>query len=179
MIVEVIRKKEVIFLSLFLVSCSDSPTVTSDQIVERDGIHYTSFTEEPFTGLLLEFHDSNGQLFKKGSFKNGKPEGSYIEYDTFGNIQNKGEYVNGLKEGNWIEKKGYESGKGPYLKGQRHGCWEIIYSHRLSRTYYKESGCYIDGSKDGKWTHSNYGDSYWELGKGINLDDQSTSVTVE
>ncbi len=177
MIVEVIRKKGIIFLSIFLVSCSDSPTFTSDQIVERDGIHYKSFTEEPFTGLLLEFHDSNGQLFKKGSFKNGKPEGSYVEYDTSGNIKNKGEYVNGLKEGYWIEEQGTFRKKGPYLKGQKHGCWESFYT--ILDNFVRESGCYINGSKNGKWTNNHLGDQYWELGKRIYLDDQSTSETVE
>ena len=59
MIVEVIRKKGIIFLSVFLVSCSNE--VPFDKLVERQGITYEINSTTPFTGSSVSYYE-NGQL---------------------------------------------------------------------------------------------------------------------
>jgi antitoxin component YwqK of YwqJK toxin-antitoxin module len=133
------KKLLTIFCLALLVSCSDRP-VTSDDIVKRQGLFYKSFTEELFTGSLLEYH-INGQLLQKGSFINGKRNGPYVRYDSLGGIERKGEYVNGKKEGQWKDGSSY----GEYLNGKKEGCWDEYFMGTNS------VGCYINGRKDGIW----------------------------
>ena len=44
-------------------------------------------------------------ISQKRNFKNGKLEGSWIDYYLSGNLNSKGEYKNGKKEGYWVDYK--------------------------------------------------------------------------
>ena len=72
---------------------------------------------------------SNGQIYTKGKYKNGKLEGSWISYYENGQLKHRGKYKNGKLEGSWISF--HENGQ-VYIKGE-----------------YK-NGKYIDELKDKK-----------------------------
>ena len=65
-----------------------------DDLVERGGVFYKKFTDIPFTGELDE-------KTIRGSFKDGREEGSWVMYWDNGKLMSKGEYKNGRQEGLW------------------------------------------------------------------------------
>jgi len=129
-------------LLLSLISCSSE----TDSVVERGDLAYEKFSETPFTGTLIKYRE-NGQLFRKGNYKNGKREGAWIRYHTNGQLKKKGRYKNGKEEGEWVEY--YDDGqlfiKGRYKNGKKEGEW-VFYSENgtLDSGY---SGTYKNGEK--------------------------------
>jgi antitoxin component YwqK of YwqJK toxin-antitoxin module len=73
----------------------------TDSVVERDGLYYKKFSNTPFTGEFIKYGE-NGQLEKKGNYKNGKEEGEWVEYYDNGQLFEKGNFKNGEMEGEWI-----------------------------------------------------------------------------
>ena len=65
----------IIFISLL---SSPSWSVSSDDLVKREGIYYEKFTDVPFTGKVT------GQ--EQGSIKNGKKEGAWVGYHKDGRV---------------------------------------------------------------------------------------------
>jgi len=77
-----------------IVSCSN----TTDELVIRDGLRYTPFSTEPFTGVLKSYHD-NGQPDEKVTYKDGKPVGVYKEYWENGQLERSATYKDGNLDG--------------------------------------------------------------------------------
>ena len=80
--------------------------LSGDQIVEKNGISYSTLTNEPYDGSVINLF-SNGQLDYKGSFKNGKKEGIWVGYYLDGQLRFKGRYKNGKRHGRWETKTKY------------------------------------------------------------------------
>ena len=95
-----------IFFCLALGTKVKAEALSSDQIVEKDGISYSTLTNEPYGGSVIDFF-SNGQLDYKGSFKNGKKEGIWVGYYLDGQLRFKGRYKNGKRHGRWETKTKY------------------------------------------------------------------------
>ena len=112
------------------------------ELVERDGIFYKKFTDEPFTGKVDEgawrgafkngkfegpwvIYYDNGRLWYKGAYKSGKQEGPWLWYHDNGQLWSKGAYKNGKFEGPWVAY--YDDGqlwsKGTYKNGKFEGLW--------------------------------------------------------
>ena len=70
-----------IFCLLILVSCSPTPEVPSDKLVERLGITYEVNSQTPFTGSKVSYYE-NGKLNERVNYKNGKIEGLIAVSDT-------------------------------------------------------------------------------------------------
>ena len=85
---------------------ANSEALSGNQIVEKDGISYSTLTNEPYDGSVINFF-SNGQLDYKGSFKNGKKEGIWVGYYLDGQLRFKGRYKNGKRHGRWETKTKY------------------------------------------------------------------------
>ena len=83
-------------IPLVLMSLVSFPSwgLTLDDLVERGGVFYKKFTDIPFTGELDE-------KTIRGSFKDGREEGSWVMYWDNGKLMSKGEYKNGRQEGLW------------------------------------------------------------------------------
>ena len=94
------------FFCLALGTKVNAEALSGDQIVEKDGISYSSLTNEPYDGSVINFF-SNGQLDYKGSFKNGKKEGIWVGYYLDGQLRFKGRYKNGKRHGRWETKTKY------------------------------------------------------------------------
>ena len=85
---------------------ANAEALSGNQIVEKDGISYSTLTNEPYDGSVINFF-SNGQLDYKGSFKNGKKEGIWVGYYLDGQLRFKGRYKNGKRHGRWETKTKY------------------------------------------------------------------------
>ena len=66
---------------------------TLNNLVKRNGIYYTKFSQVPFSGEITEK--------SQGRIKNGKKECLWIEYDENGQLLSKDNYKNGNKENSW------------------------------------------------------------------------------
>ena len=85
---------------------ANSEALSGKQIVEKDGISYSTLSNEPYDGSVINFF-SNGQLDYKGSFKNGRKEGIWVGYYLDGQLRFKGRYKNGKRHGRWETKTKY------------------------------------------------------------------------
>ena len=85
---------------------ANAEALSGKQIVEKDGISYSTLTNEPYDGSVINFF-SNGQLDYKGTFKNGRKEGIWVGYYLDGQLRFKGRYKNGKRHGRWETKTKY------------------------------------------------------------------------
>ena len=131
----------------FISSPSWSETV--DDLVEREGTVYKKFSDVPFTGRV------EGKA--KGSFKNGKQEGSWIGYHDNGQLSFKVDYINGKQEGSWVSyyKNGQLSRKGKFKDGKQEGYWVSFWENGMTST----TGDYKNGKEEGSWA------SFWDNGQ--------------
>ncbi len=65
---------------------------TMDDLVERDGLYYKKFTDVPFTGNITGKTD-------QGTIRNGKEEGPWVYYHDNGQLWSKGTYKDGKEDG--------------------------------------------------------------------------------
>ena len=121
-------------LSVLMFSLLASPvwseTVTIDDLVERNGIHYKNFTNVPFSGLVVQ------------DCPEGKPKDIFQKGFS-------GRIVNGLREDYWIITSCLSSRiqRGNYSKGQRVDEWEFYYGDgQLERI-----GSFKNDSSYGVW----------------------------
>jgi antitoxin component YwqK of YwqJK toxin-antitoxin module len=120
---------------IFCLSASFVWSLSLNDLFEMKGIYYNKLTELPFTGKIdgkttgsfkngkrdgswLDYWE-NGQLQSKTNHKNGKLEGSWVSYHLNGQLRDKGQYKNGLKEGSWVSYfgNGQLRSKGNYKDG--------------------------------------------------------------
>ena len=96
--------------------------LSMDDLVEREGLYYQKFTDVPFTGEIDE-------ELKRGNYKEGQRDGTWISYHENGQLKYKGDYKNGRQEGTWIgyHENGQLHYKGEYKNGKREGTWIIYY----------------------------------------------------
>lgn len=129
-------------------------------------------------GFDRRYHHETGKITKDTYYKDGKPEGKWVEYieSNVGNIIRISNYVNGLREGQWTEtmEDGTPRAASSYKEGKKDGVWI---------TYRKGSG-----KPEKSTTYKNdlkYGEEiiYFTDGtieKSINyIDDKRNGVTKE
>ena len=127
------------FTVLFCMISSVGWSLEYKDLVKRDGVYYKKFSDVPFTGKVT------GQ--EQGSIKNGKKDGSWIEYWDNGQLKLKGNWKNGMSEGSWVYY--YDNGKldskGDFKNGHLEGSWV---SYKRNGTVSKElTGTYKNGKK--------------------------------
>ena len=150
------------FTVLFCLTSSVGWSETWDELIKRDGIYYKKFSDEPFTGNVTDdikgsfkngkkdgswfYYSSNGQLSSKGNFINGKKEGLWIGYWDNGQINYKTEYKNDVLEGSHLEyqNNGQLYSKGKRKNGEKHGYW----------FFYKKDGS-LNQSRTGTYKNNN------------------------
>ena len=99
-------KHLLIIFSLLLTSVSWSEDVDSNDLVEREGLLYEKFTNEPFTGK------TTGRM--QGKIIGGKLEGDYVMYRKNGTLLGKGKIIDGKREGEYLQYS--ESGQLQYKR---------------------------------------------------------------
>jgi len=71
----------------------------------------------------------NGSLHREEVYRNGKEDGSSIEYDTLGVVINEGEYSAGARNGKWKLTVNDHREEGQFLDGERDGLWIWYYGN--------------------------------------------------
>ena len=103
----------------------------------------------------------NGKVKREASFRDGKREGVWREFDEQGNVLNSQTYQKGVLVGQGIvDTDGKRRGlykefypdstlraEGVFVKGQRSGEWKFYYHNGQVQ----EIGCYKEGQPDGIW----------------------------
>jgi len=90
--------KILIILSFVLLTSCGPKELTSDQLVERQGVHYEVNSTTPFTGVVVDYHD-NGQLKLERNYKAGKPDGPLEAFYENGQLHWRENTKDGKREG--------------------------------------------------------------------------------
>lgn len=80
----------IIFL-LLSPSVGWSKDINSDDLVERDGMYYEKFTNDPFTGNVVGI--------KQGKISEGKIDGAWLTFYISGQLRSNLNYKDGSKDG--------------------------------------------------------------------------------
>ena len=137
-----------ILLTIFLFpSFALGEEITIDDLVKREGIYYTKFSDVPFTGKVTGKSQgtfrhgkkdgpwvgywANGQLWVKETFKDGILDGPWVLYYDNGQLLAKGDYKNGGKEGTWVSYwvNGQLMEKTNFKNGEKEGAWVRYYDN--------------------------------------------------
>ena len=78
-------KKILLILCVSLLSSCGTKELSSDQLVERQGIYYEINSEVPFTGRVIDTNDK-GQIESTVSYKDGKLHGLSESYHWNGQL---------------------------------------------------------------------------------------------
>ncbi|MBR4391138.1 MAG: toxin-antitoxin system YwqK family antitoxin [Bacteroidales bacterium] len=104
----------------------------------------------------------NGRIKREASFRDGKREGTWREFDENGNVISSQIYQNGrlvqsgvmdtdgTRRGEWVELYPDSTlrAKGFFINGKRSGEWRFYYPGEIL----EQLGNYKDGKLDGTWT---------------------------
>ncbi len=104
----------------------------------------------------------NGRIKREASFRGGKREGTWREFDENGNVISSQIYKNGTlvqsgvmdtdgtRRGEWVELYPDSTlrAKGLFINGKRSGEWKFYYPGEVL----EQVGNYKDGQLDGTWT---------------------------
>tara|TARA_X000001036_G_scaffold383002_1_gene376036 strand:+ start:238 stop:756 length:519 start_codon:yes stop_codon:yes gene_type:complete len=155
---------------LIIPSFSYSGTFSSDNLVERNGLFYNKLSNELFSGFV-NFKFENGNLRSRGNFKNGKPDGSWEDFNKDGTYFSKGNYNNGKPYGKFkfYHENGFLEEEGTFIDGIKEGNWKTYWDNgRLKRM-----GDWKNGRANGLFQFFNYdGELFkvetWENGSKLN-----------
>lgn len=120
-------KKFLIILCLVLLSSySYSKEILLDQLVERDGVYYEVNSTTPFTGSVGLYE--NGQLEKKGNYKDGKLNGIFKIFNEKGKLEQSLNYKDGELDGltEFFNEKGKLKESRNYKDGKQVGLTELF-----------------------------------------------------
>ena len=126
-------------LLIFLSACSE-PTIDRDELVERDGILYEKFSNEPYSGAVT------GRWVAK--VKNGVVDGELLTYHENGQLDSQHTLVNGLHEGEFREF--HENGSLEYLIDYKNGEAHGSYQQYDENGELQEIAWFADGKMDGE-----------------------------
>ena len=91
------KKLLTILCLVLLSSCSQEPPL----LLIRDGITYDQNTNEPFTGIVEEFHE-NGQLEQRTTYRDGEEVvQTRLTYRENGQLEYRTNYRAGEQDGLW------------------------------------------------------------------------------
>ena len=114
--------------------------VTMKDLQKREGLYYKKYTDVLFTGKVTE-------KLLRGTFRNGKKDGPWVEYQRNGRLWFKETYKDGKPDGPWViyHDNGQLKDKGTFKDGKRDGPWVGYNSD--GTVWKKYTGTYKDGVK--------------------------------
>ena len=155
------NKTLILILLLILVGCEKKEPVDQDDLTKRNGLWYEKFSEEPYTGEMVDW-DDNGNLVRTGNYLKGKRDGTWQYYaadasfsgfwNYNGSFLGTGVYVDGkMHQGYLLEKFPQISQivEYQYKDGKQHGRQQI---YNLKGVLLS-SMCKINGLMDGYWKY--------------------------
>ena len=96
-------KKTVLLITslVFITSLSFSQSkMDINHLIDRDGQLYAPDNDQPYTGIVFEFHKS-GQKKREETFKDGELNGLSTIYHENGQKKSEGNHKDGEREGLW------------------------------------------------------------------------------
>ena len=135
-------------------------TLLLKQVYENDQISYLAETKEPFTGVVVDYHE-NGSLKLRKSVVKGKAEGLWIEWYDTGVVRYLGEWKDGKGHGTWMYF--YENGE----LSERSQVMEDMW-HGISESWHKNGkkaaeGLLANNQRVGEWKLWNQDGSLKEI----------------
>ena len=111
-----------------------------DDLVITNGLYYEKFTDVPFSGTIDEG-------LERGSFKDGKKDGPWVNYNEDEQLSSEGTFKDGKREGLWVwyYDNGQLSSEGTYKDGEKDGPW--VNYNEDGTVDYARTGTYRDGVK--------------------------------
>ena len=91
------------FLYFLLLSASVWAGHQGTKLVERDGLWYYPFHNEPLSGRAVVWHDAGQYKMLEINYKDGKQDGAYVYRWKNGQKIRKGFYKDGKKDGIWVK----------------------------------------------------------------------------
>jgi antitoxin component YwqK of YwqJK toxin-antitoxin module len=122
---------------------------------------------------MWKWYYATGSLHREEMYRNGKEDGTSIEYDTLGVVINEGEFSAGARNGKWKLTVNDHIEEGQFLDGERDGLWVWYYGNGnkmfegefqsgipIDRHKYwydngqvEMTGKYKAGEMDGRWDY--------------------------
>ena len=134
------------FFTSFLIFLFTTPIyceiTNARNLIKKEGLFYNKTTKKLFSGSV-EFQYDNGKLRAKGSFKKGKEEGYWEDYNEDGTPFSKGNYVKGNPHGNFkfYHENGIIEEEGNFIFGIKEGNWNTYWDNgNLKRQGIWENG---------------------------------------
>lgn len=132
-------------LLLLVVGCSTSKKEYNIKNLKIYNNTYTeNFNDEILSGIVFKMY--GGKKIILGKLKNGKKEGSWVEWYINGQKKNEGIYRNGKKDGLWTFW-----GEIPFEPVGTISLNEIRFQPVLPDDYIKTVGRFVKGMKVEKW----------------------------
>lgn len=95
---------QLLIISVLLVGCTKKVSVSELATKEKDGTLLTYYNESLFTGIGLEYYDSEQKEIKEQiTYHEGLKNGEAISYYKGGVLHTKGNYADGNKTGVWTD----------------------------------------------------------------------------
>ena len=108
--------------------------VNAEELEPREGVVYLKGSDTPYTGKIFSLYPS-GKREQEAHYKNGKPEGLYVEW-----------YKNGQKAGEWNYKDGKRDGLQVYWheNGQKMAEGKAKNGELVSAKFWNSKGVRVD-----------------------------------
>jgi cyclophilin family peptidyl-prolyl cis-trans isomerase len=120
-------KRQLFHLSLvvgFALLTFCSKEIPREELEVKNGIAFKKGESTAYTGKVVSFYE-NGKQKEETSFRKGKKEGPFTNWNEYGLPKLQGEWLNGKKNGMWTEY--YDIGKkqfeGAYTDDEESGLW--------------------------------------------------------
>ena len=144
----------IISLLFLIVGCSR--LIDEPSLIEKNGVMYLPQSDKPYSGDVSK-SDNFGKTLLKGTYKNGKKDGLWTEWDENGQKKSEGKFEDDKKDDLW--KDYYENGQlqeeGHYKEGKYEGLWIRYFDNGILSI----KGNYKDDKQDGFWK------SYYDNGQ--------------
>ena len=149
-------KKLLPLLLFILIGCSEPEPLNYGLLVERDGVHYRTDTNEIYSGPVFNIDGKSEGTLKKGKF-HGTIKSYHSKFFTFGQLKEEGTYKDGKLVGSYkyYHKNGQIKGETIYKDGKLDGPYRFYHSNEQL----DEEGTYKDGKLDGPFK------SYYDNGQ--------------
>ena len=142
-------KQQVVYVMLitaiFFYSCEKE--VSSDMLVERNGLKYEINSEKPFSGKSVEYFDGGKVKINSKSYKDGKLDGIVTIWFENSQVSSEDSYKDGLSDGVyklWSEN-GQQVAESSWKAGKANGMLKVWYENGQLKS--EES--YIDDERQG------------------------------
>lgn len=145
---------KIALITNMIASCSCHEVYISEKDLQND-IFYYKDDIKPYTGICITTFSENENVKAKRSYVCGMMNGPTTIYYANGQLNKKGTYKNGEYHGKW--EGWYEDGTKSFVITHAEGLLEGNYITYHKNGNIKEKGAYKDNNKYGQWQYFDKG----------------------